>query len=439
MVLLWSMAQAADLRIYPGFAEVREPTGTAEGQYTFSIDQQDLCQVFPSSIGIQNTRVQSYLVTTRTVPWLSQLVGQRVALKNYASTVVPVIVVRVEGQNILVQDEVTQRYFVTSASNLEFFELPETFQDRTEVNYQFQLTGTKPAELQYLTRAVTWKPLYVLDVQGDQATLKGWAEISNQGSKQIRVDHVELFGGEVNRPAQTFPGCGGVTPQAFYQKSSMAFEGMLDKSSLDDVVVSVPESAAGGIYRFQVDALFEVPSKATHALPLQESSISDVHRVLTRHQPFSFNNQNGLLNREYRLKAPEFLLASQLTVRDEDVFMGETTISNTAKNKDLSINMGSAPETSFDRTVQLLSQDRISAETRDIRRETYLVTVILKNLKDAAVEVEYQENMNLSGRTWKVLKQEPELVKGNTFGYRGMLQAGEEKTLQFTLQTERPW
>ncbi|GGJ31977.1 hypothetical protein [Deinococcus roseus] len=438
LLVLSGAAQAADYRIYPTFSEVLEQVTPQNGQYTFTIDQNDLCQVFPSSIGLKNAEVESYLVTTRTVPWLSQLQGKRVAVKD-SYGVHPAIVVRIEGQVLLVQDEVTKRYYTTTAASLEFFEAPSTFQDQTEVAYQFQLGQTDQPELHYLTGAVTWKPLYALEVEGDSATLRAWAEVSNQTAKTLKVDHADLFGGDVNRPAQKFPSCGGYAPQAYYNK---AYDGLADMAAAPIVAqeaVSVPQATAGGIYKYEVSKVFEVPSRATYALPLQDADVPEVKRVLTHIQNFSYGNQKGLLDRVYRFEAPEFLLGGQFTVRDEDFFIGESVIAHAAKGKELSVQVGSAPEVTYDRTIQMLSQERVEVNNLDRIREVYLVTVVLKSFKDAPVNVEYQESMNALGRTWVVLEDQGKVVRENNFGYQGILQPEEEKTLQFKLQTERPY
>ncbi|MBB6097660.1 hypothetical protein HNR42_001077 [Deinobacterium chartae] len=371
--LLMASAQAAELRIYPGFTEYRESVPAAAGDYVVRLNQEQAAHLIPGTLNLEGPAVLQVIQQQREV-WLNSLEGKTVFLRD-GEKVRPVELVRAE--DLTVRDPATGRFFNVSYDRLEFPELPPAPEERSMVQWNFKVDRPVPAQVSYLTRAYAWNPRYTLEVgaQDSSARLSAFADIRNVTSRDVRVDKSELVAGEVNVEA------------ANVYKGGVAMFESQDRAA--PAAAPMPSIASGvegsGVYRFAITEAFDLPARSTVSLPFLNPQVT-LERFVGTTRGFNPRSSKGKLDRMYRLRSDVLLPAGVVTVRDEGVLVGQTSIPDTAAREERVFGLGEDPDVSYNREVKVLSQTKDSAR--------YQITLTLENAKKRALRVEYKENFS---------------------------------------------
>ena len=407
---LMMTAQAAELRFYSSFSEVREAQILKTNVLSTVFDLQSLNQMVPGTLTLEGVKILSQIQTAAPKKsWLEAFEGKNVFLRE-GDKLTEVKLIRASDGTV--QDLKTGRYRVgVNVALLEFPSLPQV-QDPGKVTVKFGVDKPGPATLSYLSRALSWSPRYTLSVDGTGIPkLESLADLRNGTKEAIKVDSSELVAGEVNLSVggQPYP-----MPAPMARDSSFKTEAAMSAPSIGEGV------EGAGVYSFALNKAFTLPANSVYSLPFLEPKVT-LERINTLNTYFNPGFSKGKLNRLYRLKSDVLLPSGTVTVRDEGRLVGQSRLNDLAVGEEGELYLGSDPDVSYTRAVQTLTQDKKGA--------SYRVTLTLSNAKKRAVAVEYLEGF--SGKV--TLEGQAERVNEG-LKIKGTLPAGGKLERSYTLK-----
>lgn len=368
LMALASAASATDLRIYPSFTEFREAVNVTAPSYTFTLAPNAWSQLVPGSIDLEGVNVASRVEGAQP-SWLAGLEGKTVTLiENGQSSKVTLV----RARDLLIKDA-DGNYRTVPLSALAFPELPPLNPSASPLGVTFNVAQAGSGTLSYLSRAVTWSPRYSLKLSASgAASLSALADIKNSSDQSYNVNATELFAGEVQVLG------GRPMPYALEDRAAP----MAMAAGAAPKIGALGEMR--GLYRYALSAPFTLPASSTVSLPFLQPKVS-FERYGVLNLGFSDQGSTGKLDRGYRVTSDVLLPAGVVTVRDEGRVVGQVNIADTAKGDPLELDLGSDPDLSYTRTVQVLKQDKTGA--------SYKVTLLLENAKDRPVRAEVTEQL----------------------------------------------
>ncbi|GGJ31980.1 DUF4139 domain-containing protein [Deinococcus roseus] len=391
---LLASAQAADLRIYPGFAEIRENVQVSEN-YTLNLPIEHFAQILPGSLTLEGLDVLNQ--TSRQV--ISSLEGQKVLVQKGNETIEAEVI---RAEDFLLKDLKTGRYFYGDPRSIEYLSVPQL------PSYQVDFLVSRPGKgtLSYLTQGITWNPRYNLNITDAGHTFAAWADITNNTGRKLTVDNTELFGGDVN------------LNQSYNPPMPMVREGaaMMDKSTANEIQA---QGEAGGLYRYDLSQPFTLAANGTYTLPFVKPQ-TKVTPYLAANTYFYPQTTEGNLSRMYKFTSSEFLPRGTITVREDGRILGQAQVPDLTADRETLLNLGRDADVSFKRDVKTVSQNDSKA--------VYNVTLTLKNNKKRAVQAQFKDM--LSGK-FEIKGN----VKATTEGVlvEPKLNAGEKRTYTYTI------
>jgi len=171
-------ANATDLRIYPSFAEVRQPVTSTGTALNVSLPQQAWENVLAGSLDLEGLAFDG-AVQKLEANWLSGLEGKTVFLVQTTADsgkTEPVTLVR--ARDLLVKDA-AGRYFNVRYEQLRFDTPPPTNPLSPSQTLTYTLPKAGSGTLVYLTRSVGWSPRYTLKASTAGTQLSALADIRN--------------------------------------------------------------------------------------------------------------------------------------------------------------------------------------------------------------------------------------------------------------------
>ncbi len=392
-MLLLGAALAQEATVYRGFAELRQPLNLPPAEWVWE----------PSEVLFQSL-----------VPGTLRMLGVAERSRQIESPAQPNVLAAYVGKEVQFywEGEWRRAVLVSAEQNLYLYEgrylvgLPGTvaYPDTSGFNppgprVVFRYQGAGAATLAYLTRGLTWSLHYTLD----DGELVGWATLENRLGQTLRLGRVELVAGRVPLLAGVY---GGLVsrPEARMLQAPPAADA--------DEAAFVGEAA--GTYRYRLlgdlvlgPGLTEVPFVRARVQPA----------YLWRLQAAFSAERELAFMRGFRFTAPENLAAGVVSVRQQEVFVGQASMGDTAKSYPVALLLGPDPEGRATRQVEQQARNRFRVTTR------------IRNPKAYPVEVEIQERMpqpfTLEGEG---LERIPE-------GYRlrFTLPPGQSRTYSYTL------
>ena len=402
--------QAAEVRFYSNFSEVRQTQTLKTSELSTSFDLESINQMVPGTLTLEGVKVLSQLQTAApTKTLLEAYEGQTVFLRE-GDKLTEVKLIRASDGTV--QDPKTGRYRVgVNVQNLELPSLPP-LQESGKVTVKFGVDKPGVATLSYLSRALSWSPRYTLSVdKAGVPKLESLADLRNSTNEEVKVDSSELIAGEVNltESGQPYP----MPPSPMARGNFQA-----------DAVMAAPKIGEGvegaGVYSFALSNTFTLPARSVYSLPFLTPKVT-LERVDVLNTYFNPSFSKGKLNRLYRLKSDMLLPSGAVTVRDEGRLVGQARLSDLATGEQGELYLGSDPDVSYARAVQTLTQDKKGA--------SYRVTLTLTNAKKRDVAVEYTENF--SGKV--VLEGQAERANEG-LKIKGTIPAGGKLERSYTLK-----
>ena len=377
LILGAGMAQAADLRIYPSFTEVRQPVQSAGTTLNVTLPQDTWGSVLSGSLSLEGLPFTQAVQSGQT-NWLAGLEGKTVYLVRGDRAPEPVTLVR--ARDLLVKDA-AGRFFTVRFEELQFTEAPPVNAQAPTQTLVFSLPAAGSGTLSYLTRAVSWSPRYTLQAGDGGAVLSALADIRNTTEQPYDVKATELYAGDVE------------------VRENPQFGREIASDYVSNRVLAAPTAAPKiesqgdlrGLYRYALTTPFTLPANSVVTLPFLTPKLSTFERYVGLNTYFGTGTQDGTLNRFYRFKADQRLPGGQLTVREEGRIVGQTNISETRQGGQVEFSLGNDPDVEYTRTVQTVTQ--VKNAQGAVTRTTYKVIYTFESSKTRAVRAEVTERV----------------------------------------------
>ncbi|MPY68093.1 hypothetical protein F8S09_15660 [Deinococcus sp. SDU3-2] len=375
--LLFGMAGATDLRVYPGFSEVREGV-TVQGQrLEITLAEGVWPGLLPGSLELRGLGLTG-IVQDRAPGWLERFQGQTVKLRENGQSQ-PVTLVR--ASDLTIRDAAGD-YRQVRLDQLAFPTLPPQEPLAGPRRLIFEVAQPGQGVFSYLTRSVTWSPRYILSAAGNNAGLNALADIRNTGTVPYTSRTTELFSGEANL-ARGQAGFGSA-PVPVTTVTTGFFTDTEDAAAPPPTLN--PAASLGGLYRYALDRPLTLPAGGTVTLPFLKTRLTTFERFAVLNTYFSPQSSRGALNRTYRLTADQPLPGGVLTVREEGRVVGQTTLLETEKGEKIEFTLGRDPEVRYGRVVKVL-------EPGERGSGRYQVTYTFENSKERPLRVELTERV----------------------------------------------
>ncbi|QFP76646.1 DUF4139 domain-containing protein [Deinococcus sp. AJ005] len=375
-------ANATDLRIYPSFAEVRQPVTSTGNTLNVSLPQQAWQNVLPGSLELDGLAFGS-AVQKLEANWLSGLEGKTVYLVKATSEgekTEPVTLIR--ASDLLVKDA-AGRYFNVRYEQLRFDTPPPTNPVSPSQTLTYNLPKAGSGTLVYLTRSVGWSPRYTLKASNAGAQLSALADIRNTTELPYDVKDTELYSGDVSVQANP-------NAQANFEAADMVM-----RAAPAPVTASAPKIGSGselrGLYRYALSTPFTLPANSVVTLPFLTPKLTNFERYVGLNTYFNVATQTGTLDRSYRFKADARLPAGPITVREEGRLVGQTRLDETREGGTVEFSLGDDPDVEYTRTVQTVNQAKNSKG--EVIKTTYKVTYAFESSKDRPIRAEVTERV----------------------------------------------
>ncbi|SMB93742.1 DUF4139 domain-containing protein [Deinococcus hopiensis] len=376
-VLALGTASAADLRIYPSFAEVREPVRASGTTLTVTLPEAAWAGIIPGTLDLDGLAFSS-AVQRLEATWLASLEGKAVYLRREGEGAEAVTLVR--ARDLLVKDA-AGRYRTVRFEDLSFDVLPPVNPQSPVQSLTFTLPQAGAGTLSYLTRAVTWSPRYTLKASTGGAQLSALADIRNGTELPYDVKGTELYAGDVDVQGSPQP-----VPMPLVRAEAADAAGFATSAPK---INSLGELR--GLYRYALSTPFTLPANAVVTLPFITPKLTSFERYAGLNTYFTPQNASGTMSRFYRFKAGERLPGGPLTVREEGRIVGQTNVSETAKGAEVEFSLGNDPDVRYSRTAQLVGSEKDSKG--NVVKTTYKVTYTFESSKDRPVRAEVTETV----------------------------------------------
>jgi len=128
-------------------------------------------------------------------------------------------------------------------------------------------------------------------------------------------------------------------------------------------------------------------------VPAPRFDVTAPQRVARLSEPFTDQAwDQGVLNRHYRFRAAQPLLAATLTLREQSYIVGQITLSETAAEEVVALTLGRDPDVTYRRSLEVLDEDEPD-EPLEVTRTAYRIIHTVRNAKVRLVGIEIEERL----------------------------------------------
>jgi len=317
-------------------------------------------------------------------------IGKKVKIDGHYYTLLSA-----DSKQVIVKDS-TNNILSKKSADVVFDKIPAQLLSKPSLIWNVETTKNihSKLELDYLIRHIKWSANYVLDVDKDQADLRGFITVTNNSGKSFKDTTLYTLAGEINRVAQH-------RPRVMYSK-------MVAQDAM-----AVKESAHEGYHIYKIPfkvSLADKEKTQINFLNKQELQIKRSYEAVMSN-PLYFHG-------EQKVDASQFIMLQKLdaplpagTIRiysklhDTSILLGENRVAHTPKNEVLKLRVG----TNFDiKTKQSILK-------RSDTKNYYSVDVryTLTNSSDEAKTLKILIPFNRSTHSAIKSKQQYLFTKGN--------------------------
>jgi hypothetical protein len=401
-----SHSSAADLTIYPNFAEVREDVSFKNSRFEW-MPPADLNQfLIPGSLDLEHPGVGSMRLLPPSESFLKSFEGK--TLKVYSSVdeqFVDATVIRAD----LLLFEIDGEFIRIDSPIIKY---PSLDGLRFSPTYSWDMTSaTGKAELVYATRGLFWRNTrYTLNMpKSGAALLTAFADMTNTSSLDYTAPNVTFLAGDVNlqQDAEADQSVKFITAEAVAAPIAKPSPAPTRVSSLGEI---------GGLQSYSYPKAVSFPAKTTTGLPFIKAAPM-VNDVLEYAQEFSAEARSvTALQRLFTFVTTQSLPGGTVTVREAGKLIGQNNIPNIAADGSVRLNLGKDFDTKLIRSVTVLEQTKKTVRFR--------VTYSIKNVKTRVINVRLSEYVQANAKL--VNAKLPELsVRPDAFFSKLTLPAGE--------------
>ncbi|KAI0978578.1 hypothetical protein GJ496_003839 [Pomphorhynchus laevis] len=326
------------IRVYRNFTEVRENLGIGDGNKhcKVTIPEEKFNQIIPNSMELECDKCIFQTVTKKSI----NLEGQTVYVRrNRMDSSEPEIrkAVLLRGNDWLVKDLETQRFYNVGRHELEFNDMPT--ENVYDVEFFFDHNcNQKETILRYQLRSVQWRPKYELSIIDDidskdvnnsriQAKLKCVAVLENNSPTNYLVEKAELFGGQVQIQEANLFGHKAM----FYEESTVDGFASAPVSNFGNTEIS-------GIYMYELLNAFLMNAYSSSYIEFIRPKVEvEELSVIQLTNP---TNNSGPMNRMYTLVTEEFIPSGYISIRQSDRLIGGHDLQDLPAKEKREISLG---------------------------------------------------------------------------------------------------
>lgn len=256
-------------------------------------------------------------------------------------------------------------------------------------------------------KGITWKPSYDLFLIGsNDCKLRSYANIQNGQQREYTVENTYLLGGDVQLAS---------SPSGSFH----AF----DADKMNSVLRPIhTEGEHEGLYSYSLKDKYTLRPSSSIRLPFIDV-VAKYRFYYQASANIGTGQYQGVFEKTYDLTPDQFMPAGIITIRDNQVLVGQSNLPDVPKNYTQTISVGQ------DNDVRYLVKSNLTSKTDDkapVSLETYELDVQVINLKDKHVDAELVfragVQMSLLDTTCKSVK-----VNGNQLNMLVQLEQGENR------------
>jgi len=342
--------------------------------------------------------------------------------------------VAIDGESIGVRGANGRVTYLRNYARVEFPDSTGLPGSTLQVGLDVASAGTKPATLTYPTSGLGWRAAYaaLLDDAGNACKLHldALASIANRSGRDYAGATLKLVAGSPNLGGRSTP---------FFGREMM-------KAAAAAAPAAPPEQSELGDYRsYLVDGAIDLPDASVTQVPLYASRDLDCRRRWLAEYGGSWfpakpnfvasdDSGGSAVTSQLIFTAPENLPAGNVRVltRDKDgqtELLGEVRSDDTAKGRDVTLNLGVAFGLRVDRERSAFSVDRTGRTMNEGFRITF------ENGGDSARTITLREHPN-RWRAWDVVSssQKPSRKTTDTLEFSVDVPAKGKATLDYLLR-----
>ncbi|CAF1293995.1 unnamed protein product [Didymodactylos carnosus] len=396
----------AIVNIYSNFAEIVEklddnsrPTIEFSEKEWENIRSDTIILICPTA----NITVTSQTVTEQK----RSLNGEKIFIRDNVNKSAPIMeVTMIDETKHLIEDRTSNKgqslYYTINTKRQEILQtsLPPTSKYLVSFTYRKSISLGDSQEqpqlyVSYLYSKLNWRVRYqlLLSTLTNNSVLLNYADIRNDGLNTIKIDHGELFSGDINiqmnqqriytqnRFTTKMPGQQNLFNAQYHQEAS-----------LPSIESSGTELA--GIYKFTINKPFEIEPKTNYLLPMFEPTVyvrrfGLIDKVFNKYSLTT----NDKVQRSYCLLSKEYLPKGQVILREDGYLVGETAFPNLAANEKYTFSIGQDADITYNEQIHLLSTIKFNDTSRNvtITRLTYEIHLKINNHKHRVVSIGYKQ------------------------------------------------
>jgi hypothetical protein len=385
--LLLGSASAANLRLYPSFAEVTQTLSPTAGRSSYEVgfSRAAWALVQPGSLVLSGVGQTELRVRPTDRDWLASQVGQPVTVLRAGQSGLTGTLARADDPLVKLD---SGSFLAVQASELVFQNEPPVGWQSGGVLAQFKAGGqSKPATLSYRTGALSWMPRYELAASGSAVNLAALAEIRNRSEEAYSAKDIELYAGEVRNTsgygqasdaqlqnAQATSGTAGVMPLPAPQPAGVVGAGELR-----------------GLQRYALSGSLQLGRGETLSVPFLKPKISAFTRYDSIQTYFDPQARSGSASRHSKFTSDLALPAGPIAVREDGTLVGTVNLPASQPGKAIDLDLGADSGLRYARTVKQLSQEK--AANGKIVSTTYRVSFAFTSTRSTAVSVQLREQV----------------------------------------------
>jgi hypothetical protein len=251
------------------------------------------------------------------------------------------------------------------------------------------------------------------------ATLRALADIANTQQRAYNVSSSTLTSGTVYLVASS------PAPIVYVSSNMLA----------SAAISTTPTSSNYGTYTYQIKETYTLYPQSTKTFPFITPTIGFTYTLEATTYIQSGGSNTGAFQRTFNIKPSEFLPAGPVTFYQNQMVLGQASISNTAKNANVTVTLGTDPDIQYtiDSAVTATHQSPAGPDlsvnvTVVNRKENQMVTIKL------TLNGGYQSTVLSIRSTSSDLTITQDPLKSSTLIIRATIKPSKEETASFSLK-----
>ncbi|CAF4194892.1 unnamed protein product [Rotaria sp. Silwood2] len=366
IVLISDPLFAVDLNIHKSVTEIRQ-IQSGVGVYQCYFKNDEYTNIIDGSISWDGTAfIKQELYNT-----VDALQDALVIVRPSTPCKCTIIEAKIIDPNtMLLYNVETKGYFYADSGSIEY-KSTRPRQGGTILRFEFKKKDTNyTGTLSYLMRGITWLPNYDLFIKdADTCNLRAYANIRNNQQQEYQVDNTYLYSGDIQLAN---------TDSIGLPLQAMQAATAIDRVSSSSIHLDGEQK---GFYFYSLKDKYTLRSKSSIRLPF--INVNPKCKFYYKTAVGISNGQyKGVFQRNYDLISDQFLPAGILTIRDNQVLMGQSNLPDVPVNYTQTVVLGE------DNDVQYLIKANVTASNKDtttITWQTYEIDVTIFNYKDKDV------------------------------------------------------